>query len=101
MYINYDIIVVTVNWVNVPCGVTRKEPPSNKGVPEQSLQDLTMILKTGMNQSNSNANLEPFKMIVEHTKHGNVRSRKLNKLRRQKRIDSSGLCEVLDSKEEE
>jgi len=39
--------------------------------------------------------------MIEHTEHGNARIRKLNELKRQRRISSSGLCEVLDSKEEE
>jgi len=49
MYIDDDIMVVTVNWANVPCGVTSKEPPPNKGVPEKSLQDPTTNLETGTN----------------------------------------------------
>ena len=57
-----------------------------------------MMLDTGMNQSNSIANLELFKIMVECTEHGNVRIRKINELRRQKRINSSGLCEVSEVK---
>jgi len=94
-------MVVTINWANIPHGVTGKEPPPDKGVPDQSLQDLTMILDSGMNQNNNIANLELFKLMVKHTEHGNVRIRKLNELRKQKRINSSGLCEVSDSEEEE
>jgi len=98
MYIYYDIMVVTINWANIPHGVTGKEPPPDKGVPDQSLQDLTMILDSGMNQNNNIANLELFKLMVEHTEHGNVRIRKLNELGKQKRINSSGLCEVSEVK---
>jgi len=39
--------------------------------------------------------------MIEHTEHGNIRIRKLNELRRQRRTISLGLCKVLDSEEEE
>jgi len=39
--------------------------------------------------------------MIECTECGNVRIRKLNEIRRQRRINSSGSCKVLDSKEEE
>jgi len=46
-------------------------------------------------------NLELLRQMIKHTENGNIRIRKLNELRRQRRTSSLGLCKVSDSEEEE
>jgi len=94
-------MVVTINMANLPQGVSRKEPPQDREVSILCLQDLPLMCDSGTHQSTRDANLELFKLMVECTECSNIRIMKLNKLRRQRRIDSSGLCEVSDSEEEE
>src|SRR5882724_3345618 len=94
-------MVVTINMANLPQGVSGKEPPQDREVSILCPQEMPSIHDSGTRQSARDANLELFKLMVEHMEHSNIRIRKLNELRRQRGIDSSGLCEVSDSEEEE
>jgi len=94
-------MVVTVNMLNIPHGISGKEPPLNRGQPDLSLPDPSTLRDSGTNQGVGDTNLELLRQMNKHTEHGNIRIRKLNELRRQRQTSSLGLCKVSDSEEEE
>jgi len=94
-------MVITINMPTIPHGVTGKEPPPNRGQLNQPPPDTSTIGVSGMSQGNGNFDLNLLRLLIEHMECGNIRIRKLNKTRRQRRIDLAGLCDVSDSEEEE
>src|SRR5882672_12515972 len=86
----YNIMVLTIT---IPRGVSGKEPPHNREHPNQSPPDPPAICTPGTNQNLGDTNIGLLRQMIEHTECGNVRIRKLNKLKRQRRLDSADLCE--------
>ena len=75
---------------NIPRGVSGREPPLNRGQPDLSPPDPSTLRDSGTNQGVGDMNLELLRQMIERTERGNIRIRKLNELRRQRRISSSG-----------
>jgi len=87
--------------ITIPRGVPGKEPPHNRERPDQSPPDPPAIRTPGTNQFLGDTNIALLRQMIERTERGNVRIRKLNELKRQRRLESADLCEVSDSEEEE
>ena len=87
--------------ISIPRGVTRKQPPPNRGQADVSPPDPHTVCTLAADQGHSELNSELLRQMIERTECGNMRIRKLNEFRRQRRLDSAGLCDVSDSKDEE
>ena len=87
--------------ITIPRGVARKQPPPDRERPDLSPLNLTIPHASISNQGHGDPNLELFKQMVEKTERGNIMIRKLNKFRRQRRLESAGLSDVSDSEDEE
>ena len=98
MYFYFLLMTLTITILR---GIARKQPPPNREQPDLSLLNLTIPHALISNQGHGNPNLELFRQMVERTECGNIRIRKLNEFRRQTRLESAGLSNVLDSKDEE
>jgi len=55
-----QIMVVTINMLNIPHGISGKELPLNRGQPDISLTDPATLQVSEMNQGVGNMNLETF-----------------------------------------
>jgi len=82
--------------ITIPRGVYSKQPPLNRYQPDISPQSPMMLHILSADQDRSEPNLEVSRQMRERTQQGNVRIRKLNDLKRKRRIDTVGLSSSED-----
>ena len=87
-----------------PLGVSGKELPPNRNISGQAppgLSRITPSSNTGTTTSDPDPATDILRMIVERTEQGNLRIRRLNDLRKQRRLVSCGLEDISSNEEEE
>jgi len=84
----------------LPWGVSGKQPPSTRGQPDISLPG-PMTSHASPPAWDDRMNIELLRQMIEWTEHGNIRIRKLNDFKRQKRINTGGLGDISDSEDKE
>jgi len=84
----------------LPREVSGKQLPTTQGQPDISPPGLTTSCSSPLVQDNG-MNIELLRQMIERMEHGNIRIRKLNDFRRQRRINTGGLGDVSDSLDKE
>src|SRR5882724_914522 len=73
-YIN---MVVTIKILTIPCAITAKNQPQNRGQPDQPPPATSTIGISETSHGNGNLDLNLLRLLIEHMEHGNIRIRKL------------------------
>ena len=86
--------------ITIPRGITGKCPPPDQEQPIVPPLNPT-ITPVSMSQGHGDASIKLFRQMFERTECGNIRIRKLNEFRKQRRLESAGLSNLSDSEEED
>jgi len=84
----------------LPREVSGKQLPTTQGQPDISPPGLTTSCSSPLVQDNG-MNIELLRQMIERMEHGNIRIRKLNDFKRQRRMNTGGLGDISDSEDKE